>query len=527
MTNPYGVRGAPLSRRQVLAWMGGAGAVLALPACDVQTSADDPAGVATGAPQIEIPEPKVSIPTENVTFRWVDSGDLKALYQRPVFAAYSKKHPNIKTQYDGTGWDQVNQVVPLGIRNGSAPDVFALPQNVPAATAIAEGWVRPIDDLIPDFDQWKAKFPPNTLVPGVHIFNDRVYSWPLSSLRRLNFMLFYDTEYLQAAGYDDPGTQLGSWDELRQAARKITEQGKGKYFGLMLGAPQLRGIVSALANTAGWRGIEGDSPDAGGFDLLTGRYNYADPIILEAIDLLRAMQSDKSLFPGFLGLKDVDARGRMPNRVAGMIFDGPWDIPAWPKANPDWKFDLIKLPPQEKGAAYTVPFQERGANASWVYAKTKYPQIAADLYSYMGSVDGQTQLVILSQGNLVSMIPEANEKAQIPQLLDPHARKATELAKSLMRNAPVPAIRNADAAAVALELKVVKPNFNDIMEGVFSGQIGDAKAELTKLNDSLNANLDRAIAAAKTKGAEVTREDWTFSNWKPAQEYTKADYDAL
>ena len=74
---------------------------------------------------------------------WMDSGDLKAVFIGAVIDAFGEQFPEVTTKYDGSGWDQVNQVVPLGIRNGSAPDVFALPQNVPAETAINEGWVQP------------------------------------------------------------------------------------------------------------------------------------------------------------------------------------------------------------------------------------------------------------------------------------------------------------------------------------------------------------------------------------------------
>lgn len=140
-----------LSRRQALGLLGGAGAAIGLAGCEVQLSGDKPSAPAE-APDLVIPDPQVKLPTEDVTFRWIDSGDLKALFEEPVLDAYTKKHPNITTQYDGNGWEQVNQVVPLGIRNKSAPDIFALPQTVPARTAIDEGWVQPVQDLIPDFD---------------------------------------------------------------------------------------------------------------------------------------------------------------------------------------------------------------------------------------------------------------------------------------------------------------------------------------------------------------------------------------
>src|SRR5699024_1955820 len=91
--------------------------------------------------------------TDSTQLTWMDSGDLKAEFIEPVIDAFGEQFPQISTTYDGSGWDQVNQVVPLGIRNGSAPDVFALPQNVTPETAINEDWVQPLDDVIPEFEQ--------------------------------------------------------------------------------------------------------------------------------------------------------------------------------------------------------------------------------------------------------------------------------------------------------------------------------------------------------------------------------------
>jgi multiple sugar transport system substrate-binding protein len=48
---------------------------------------------------IVIPDSGVEIPTEDVSFRWVDSGDLKALFYTEFHAAYQEAHPNITIQY--------------------------------------------------------------------------------------------------------------------------------------------------------------------------------------------------------------------------------------------------------------------------------------------------------------------------------------------------------------------------------------------------------------------------------------------
>ena len=123
---------ALLRRRTVL----GATALMAggLAACSVETGGTDGGAPAESVDEFDFAyDPETS---ESTQLAWMDSGDLKSVFISAVIDAFGEQFPEVAAQYDGSGWDQVNQVVPLGIRNGTAPDVFALPQNVPAETAI-------------------------------------------------------------------------------------------------------------------------------------------------------------------------------------------------------------------------------------------------------------------------------------------------------------------------------------------------------------------------------------------------------
>lgn len=468
-------------------------------------SAPGSAGAASSAaPAYRFPTDGVKMPNGNVSFRWLDSGDLKAKFLEPVIKAFGQQYPNIKTTYDGAGWDQVNQVVPLGIRNGSAPDVFALPQNVPTATAINEGWIRPLDDIIPGFDKWRAAFPDTALINGIHVFGNKVYSWPLNSTRRLDKMLFVNKQLASTAGVDPES--IKSWDDFRAAAKKLTGAGKPGY---LVTGDHLAPCLVYLANSAGWLGM------SDGMNLKTGRYEFSSQPVYDAIELLRAMVADGSVIPGYLTLKDKDARAQFDTGIAGMMLNGPWDIPVWKSP-----YSITRCP-SPGGKDYTIPFRETGANLSFVYAKSPIPEVCGVVQAYLGSLEGQTRMVELSGGNLQSLIPDANTKAQA-SLLDPNAKKASELARSLMRAAPQLEIRTPDASKVKLAIKPVEPAFATIMQGVFSGQVTDVKKALTELDSKLNASLDAAFASAG-----LDRSLTVFANWDPTKEYTKADYSAL
>ncbi|MGW5365075.1 ABC transporter substrate-binding protein [Actinopolymorpha pittospori] len=514
-------RGA-MSRRQVLAALGAAGLGLGLTGCKVVTD-PNAAGAASPKPthDYNIPDSGAKLPTGDVTFHWMDSGDLKAMFEKPLFRAYEKKHPNVRIDYQDSPWDRINEVVPLGVRNGTAPDVFAKPNNVPVQVMVNEGWVTPIDDVIPDFEKWKAGFPKNSFIPGVHIFNDRTYTWPVTSSKRYGQMLMYDREYLQRAGLD-PENEPMSWDTFRAAAKKITQQGKGNYYGLMLYGTGISAVVGALAELAGAR--RGSDY---WIDWKTGRYAYTAPELYDAFEFLLALKADGSLFPGFLSLGESDARARMPQRVAGMIFDGPWDIPEWPTINPDFDFGVAMPPSPTKGTWAPSAYQEVGANQAFVFAKSRYKSIAGDLFSYMGGLEGQTNIVTASEGNLTSQRPDANARARRTDLLSDRAKAGWDIAQRLLRMAPMVEVRNPDAVQVTLAQKPVKPALVDIAQGIFSGQITNVKAALRDLNDRSERALDDAIKAARAKGAKVSRTDWEFPNWDPAKDYTPEMYAEL
>ena len=132
--------GFGLTRRRLLGVAAFGTVTAALTGCQVDTSTGGGTDGRQAANKIKIPDYPGDLPTADVTIRWTDSGDLKSVFEKAVLVAYTAKHSNIKTNYQGSGWDTVNQEIPLGVRNNSAPDIFAIPNNVPAATAINEGW---------------------------------------------------------------------------------------------------------------------------------------------------------------------------------------------------------------------------------------------------------------------------------------------------------------------------------------------------------------------------------------------------
>jgi len=474
---------------------------------------------------ITIPDSGVELPADDITFRWIDSGDLKALFYNEFHAAYQEAHPNISIEYDALPWAEINQIVPIGVQSGDAHDIFAMPQDIPSARAVAEGWVAPLDDIIPNFAEWKDRFPLGSFMDGVHVFDGKTYTFPQTSSKRYWTMTFYNTDYLEQAGYDLESERL-TWDQYREAARKITEQGQGQYYGVVFGGQSTDRFATFVRNLGRMAGAPaGGSLGFEDIDWRTGEFQYTSDEYLAAIDLLVGLQADGSIFPGSLSLNDAEAWSQFPQGIAGMILEGPWVIPQWQRENPDFRFGLASQPVPNGETVLPLAYEETGSNQLWVYADSPYKNVAGDMFSYVGSVEGQVAIMAATKGFLRALVPEAAEIAQESVELDPYASEALALYDEQLRLGPMVPVRNPAASQVALERRPLTPDLGQLVQGILAGQIEDVGAALEDLQSRANAELDRAIAAAQESGAEVSRDDFVFANWDPTQEYTAEMYE--
>ncbi|MGI8687947.1 MAG: ABC transporter substrate-binding protein [Thermomicrobiales bacterium] len=535
-----------LSRRDALRLAAGAGAAGLLAACGggsaTSTSPPSQATSGAGAPttstvgsapaaatapasavSIAIPTTSAKLPTDKVNFHWVDSGDVKAFFWNAYFLAYQRAHPNITVQYDALPWNEIAKVVPLGVQNGNAPDVFQIPLGFTAGQAVSQGWVQPLDDIIPDFANWKKGFPTGSFANGVTDFNGKTYQIPFTTNKRHDLLL-YNVDYLKQAGIDPQAKRL-TWDEFRAAAKKLTQQGAGKYYGTIIGGNQTNqweAFVRVLAQIAGAPGSSegGLSQDT---NYKTGEYNFTTDQYLAAIDLLLGMKADGSIFPGSSNLNAPQARAQMPQGAAGMMLQGIWNIPQWIHDNPTYNFDIADLPVPNTGTPLPLFFGPGGGNALYVFAKSKNAQIAGDIFHYLGTTEGQTQWATITGGSDPPNFPQVIEQAQV----DPRDRKALGIFNQTMHLAPSPNVRNPDWSQADLEKKTLSPDFGQVLQGVFTGQVSDAKKAMQDLKDRADKELDRSLKAAQAKGAKVSRDDLAFPNWDPTKDYTDADYAAL
>lgn len=475
------------------------------------------------AQEFSIGEPVAPI-TADGPFRWLDSGDQKAVFYREFFKEYGKVR-GIEVVYDGLPWSEISTVLPLGIRNGTAQDAFCLPLNMPPAFAVNEGWVQPLDGLIPDIESWKAGFPAGAFLNGLNVFDGKTYGLPYTSARVTSAHVLFNRKYLRDAGYDPEQTPL-TWESFRDAARKVTQNSRGRAYGFIIGGAQVNRwaeVTRTLAQMAG--GACGDTSISAGIDFRTGELMFDSDPFVAAVELLLAMKADGSVFPGVLGLNAPQARALMPQGVAGLILQGPWNIPQWERENPDFDFGIAPPPAPEgsAGGQVTVGSLASPGNTMFINAKAKAPEIAADVFHYLGTGQGQ-----IEWGNVVGpsdppVFPSAAAKSQMSE----RSKAALAMFEEVIRIGPNAFARNPAMVEVAKVYQEPTPNLAQTVQGLFTGQLQGVKEQLTTLVSATNQALDTAFMTASDAGAKVSRDDLVFPNWQPERDYVDADYQAL
>lgn len=178
--------GSTLGRRRFLQSLGGAAVAAAgaplLSACGSDSNGDDDDEIPE-AGVFDIPDTGTELPENDVTVRVLATPDGFPEFWEKFGAAYKEVHSNISLEFEGFPNPRIQEVLPLAIRNGDAHDIFTVPGQIGAPNAVREGWVEPLDDVIPDFEEWKAAFPPGSFAPGINIFDGKTYSFPVQSTK--------------------------------------------------------------------------------------------------------------------------------------------------------------------------------------------------------------------------------------------------------------------------------------------------------------------------------------------------------
>jgi ABC-type glycerol-3-phosphate transport system substrate-binding protein len=430
--------------------------------------------------------------------------------QKANGAAYDAftEESGIGVEYTYVQTAKLGETLQLAKQSDQLPDIHStagLQLSVPAL--IADGWLQEItwDDQI------KQAFGDNGLVEGLHVFDGKIYSFPIFTDKQYVAAQWYNKSFVQKAGIAEPPT---TYDTFREACRKVQSANEGASgFIFALGhTGRLTEQVNVMAQAAGFEG-------EGGVTFTTGEFAYHDDGYVAAIEFLLSLQTDKLLFPGSSNLDDQTARARWAAGAAGYYMDGPWcsgtvqtEMPQFldsldvgPMLVPDDSTELVAYTGRKGGNYFISGSSDRGQDCS-------------QLLSYLVSPDYNVAIA-----DAMAQPPYDLSAIEKSKAIEPW-RRLIDHYQEVVFISPQAALRNRAVQEVAANSKDVKPGLGEIVQGVFSGDVTDIRGELKKLSDKSSADREQALKKAKADGAEVSLDDYAFPDWQPRTDFTAEMY---
>ena len=431
--------------------------------------------------------------------RWWDHfGGLKVLHKRWAAEQAAKLGVGVKWTYNEPG--KALEALQLAKQANQLLDIYSNVLGIPLPALVDVGWLHPIKLS----KEAMARLPKGTFVEGVSMIGGVVYALPALSDRQYWACTWYNSKIAEQVGFKPPK----SYDDMRTALKAIADDGKYVPMTLALGASgRMRDQIDDLAQAAGFPGWQGLRYD-------TGEYNYDDDTYLNAIELFKEISDNGWLLPGSNSFQIPDARGRWAAGNVGFFIDGPWPpggVAALNKAFLPKMAQAGELTPEGEELIIT-----RGAPAgTWFMAgNSGNPEAATRVLESFTQDDYQRALA-----EAMDQPPLNLDTVAKADVIEPYRTLIADFKKRVFR-APQPQVRKAEVSKALALTTPIAPHLGDLIQGYLGGNITNLKGELVKLSDKFSRDLDSAIKKANAKGADVSRADFEFSDWKRGKDYT-------
>jgi len=444
-----------------------------------------------------------------ITLRVVDWSDGSAGQREEFHKKFMEKHPDINIEYTMLTVDQFKNTIVTMIKSGEGPDLFPIPVGLTLNTAVAEGWYQPMNDYVTE--DFAKQFDPLSFEEGVTHIGEDWYTIT-EVMPTIQCLFFYNKDVLTDAGVNDiPATYY----EFREACKKVTENGKGKTYGLVDGGKQTNRmdvLARSLAAAAGGK-------IAATTKVLTD--NSAAPYdtkeMKQALELIKGLVDDGSIHPDTINISAPEARELFAHGQAAFLCQGMWCISQWDMDYPDMNYGVIPVPVPD-GISDT--YVQAGELSPWmgIYKQSKHPKEAAEYLMALYSEEYGYQPGCVSDGTFVSVIPSINEEYMSNKIMKDYYTIAAETSKTV----PTLVKRNVKANDFYAEIKDVQPSLGAIVQGIISKSITDYDSSLKTLAEESTAEWKRACEAV---GMDFS--DLEFPNWDAKKDYEDKDYEAL
>jgi ABC-type glycerol-3-phosphate transport system substrate-binding protein len=433
-------------------------------------------------------------------------------YMNNEVKLFQQAHPDIKVKRTIQVTDTYANLLALAIKSNKEPDFFGQPGTPTVNDLVARGWALPLDKWATA--TWRAKFPPASFYEGNNIFNGKLYSAPTSGNAPWLQLYINNAVFRQAGLVNKDGSVKipKTWNDVSVASDAIVKKSGGASYGLGFGNGQnfiLAWWLELFVRGAG--GVGG----AYSQDYRTGKWTYATSrAYTDFIDLLLEWKNKGYIYPDAMSSSDEEARAFFERGKFGMTVGGTWNQVEWTQHN-FTDYSLMTLPtPNAKPEGY---FTSAPGGTSWfISAKAKDPDACWAWFDWLTGVDAAKRSVQMGEG--ISVYPQANNPSLAPNKIFAQYLQTT----SLDLPGPNPPQRN-PAAGYVVQASI-SPDINDVLAGIYTGQISDIQSSLSDLAGRYLDSFNKGLVQAQQQGHKVSFSDFVFPDWNPLKPYiTKPD----
>jgi multiple sugar transport system substrate-binding protein len=307
---------------------------------------------------------------------------------RDSIARFEEICPDVTVNYEPIPADFQTKLK-AQMAGGTAPDVFYVDDQLMTAFA-ASGQLLALDDFMAAAGAGRGNFIPSLLT--IFTYEGQTYGLP-KDWGTLG--LVYIPEVLAEAGVDEP-TEAWTWDDLRAAAKQISEN--TDYGGFCQGADWARFAPWAFSNGGAYA-----SDDYQNATLDTSEVKEMAQLVFDMYDegsLVQASDVGASWCGEAIGKK-----------LVGMTLEGGWMVNFMRQdyADQEWKAVLLPKGPQTRADVIFT-------NAIGVNAATEYPKAAAAFAIFVTGQENQAEIVktgfaYSTHPDQVNLVVDANDKA--------------------------------------------------------------------------------------------------------------------
>jgi multiple sugar transport system substrate-binding protein len=356
---------------------------------------ESPTGAATEAPATETTATEAATQAAaggcplqvedgaKITFSgWGDETEQKVY--RDSIDRFTALCPGVTVDYQPIP-DKFQDKMKAQMAGGTAPDVFYVDDQLMNAFA-SSGQLLVLDDYMSQASVSKDDFIPALMT--IFVQDGKTYALP-KDWGTLG--LIYLPEAFQAAGVDEP-TDSWTWDDLRTAAKAISDA--GTYKGFCMGADWARFAPFVFSNGGSFASEDNTTA------------TLDTPEVKEMATLVSDMYTEGSLVkPADVGASWCgEAIGK---KLVAMTTEGGWMVNFMKQNYPDVEWKAVQVPNGPKTRADIIFTNGIGVNAA-----TKYPNAAAAFAIYLTGKENQGEIV--KTGFAYSTHPDQADLVQDP-----------------------------------------------------------------------------------------------------------------